>query len=109
MSFLRFLKDKVRDMSLKDIVLSEVEAWVMAPFQIFPGFTGILLRYPVYKLLFHRLGGLPFIQQGVTLVHTRRLSVGRHFGVNTGTYINCLGGVSIGDYVLIGNNVTISS
>ncbi|HUO22900.1 MAG TPA: acyltransferase [Caulobacteraceae bacterium] len=109
MSFLRFLREKIRDMSLQDIVLSEAEAWLMAPFQIVPGFTGILLRYPIYKILFHRLGGLPIIQQGVTLVHTRRLSVGKHFGVNTGTYINCLGGVSIGDYVLIGNNVTISS
>ena len=109
MSFLRFLKEKVRAMSLKDILCSEAEAWLMAPFQIVPGFTGILLRYPIYKLLFRRLGGLPIIQQGVTLVHTRRLSVGRHWGVNTGVYINCLGGVSIGDYVLIGNNVTISS
>ena len=67
------------------------------------------MRHPIYKLLFKRLGGLPIIQRGVTLVHTRRLSVGRHLGVNTGVYINGLGGVTIGDHVLIGNNVTISS
>ncbi len=109
MSFLVFMKDKIRDMSLKDIVASEIEAWLMAPFQIFPGFVGIVLRYPVYKMLFKRLGGLPIIQQGVTFVHTRRLEIGAHFGVNTGTYINAIGGITIGDYVLIGSNVTISA
>lgn len=109
MSSLTFVINKIKGMSLADVIFSEVEAWLLAPFQLVPGFIGILVRFPIYKLLFKRLGGLPIIQQGVTLVHTRRLAVGRHFGVNTGTYINALGGITIGDYVLVGSNVTISS
>jgi acetyltransferase-like isoleucine patch superfamily enzyme len=31
------------------------------------------------------------------------------FGCNSGTYINAIGGILMGDFVLIGTNVTISS
>jgi len=53
--------------------------------------------------------GMAWIQPGVTFVETNRLVVGKNFGVNTGTYINAIGGITMGDYVLIGSNVTISS
>jgi maltose O-acetyltransferase len=109
MSSISFIANKIKNMSLSEIIHSEIEAWVLSIFDLIPGFVGILCRFPIYKILFKRLGGLPVIQRGVTLVHTRKLVVGCHFGVNTGSYINALGGVTIGDYVLIGSNVTISS
>jgi acetyltransferase-like isoleucine patch superfamily enzyme len=109
MSSIRFIANKVRNMSPSEIIYSEIEAWLLTIFDLIPGFVGVLCRFPVYKILFKRLGGLPVIQHGVTLVHTRNLVVGRHFGVNSGSYINALGGVTIGDYVLIGSNVTISA
>lgn len=109
MSSLTFIYKKIRSLGVGTIVRSELEAWMLGLFDLIPGFVGIFLRYPVYKLLFRRLGGLPIIQRRVTIVHTHRLTVGKHFGVNSGTYINALGDITIGDYVLIGSNVTISS
>ncbi len=41
--------------------------------------------------------------------HCFRLSVGRNFVVNSNTYINAVGGITIGDNVLLGVNVVISS
>jgi acetyltransferase-like isoleucine patch superfamily enzyme len=38
-----------------------------------------------------------------------QLSIGQTFGVNSGSYINAIGGITIGNHVLIGSNVTISS
>lgn len=109
MSSLAFIYRKISTLGVSAIVRSELEAWMLGLADLIPGFAGIFLRYPVYKLLFRRLGGLPIIQRRVTIVHTRRLTVGKHFGVNSGTYINALGDITIGDYVLIGSNVTISS
>lgn len=56
-----------------------------------------------------RCGGFPWIQPRVTIVHADRIKVGSNFGANSGSYINGIGGITFGDYVLIGSNVTISS
>jgi maltose O-acetyltransferase len=74
-----------------------------------PGIPGFAVRTAAYKMLFERLGGFAWIQPGATFVATDRIRVGAHFGVNTGSYLNGIGGLTIGDYVLIGSNVTISS
>jgi len=42
-------------------------------------------------------------------VHSERIVAGTHFGINSGTYINGVGGIQFGNHVLIGSNVTISS
>jgi acetyltransferase-like isoleucine patch superfamily enzyme len=39
----------------------------------------------------------------------RKFKVGKNFGCNSGTYINAIGGIKMGNDVLIGSNVTISS
>jgi acetyltransferase-like isoleucine patch superfamily enzyme len=54
-------------------------------------------------------GGVSWIQQGVVLVDLRKISIGRNFGCNSGSYINGVGTITIGNDVLIGTNVTISS
>src|ERR1035437_5138949 len=109
MSYLKFLKEKVGPFGFGFIFRSQFEACLLWIFQYLPGAPGVFLRYPVYKLLFKRLDGLPWIQAGVTIVQTDNLEVGKHFGVNSGTYINAIGKIKIGNYVLIGSNVTISS
>ena len=109
MSYSKFLKEKAGKLSFGTIVRTQVEAFLLWLIQNLPGVAGMVLRYPIYKLLFKRLDGLPWIQPMVTIVHTERLEVGKHFGVNSGTYINAIGTIKIGDYVLIGSNVTISS
>jgi acetyltransferase-like isoleucine patch superfamily enzyme len=110
MSERSFLRDKIGHLSLGELVFSQVEAIVTWLVGGLPGVPGFALRTLAYKALFARLGGgFAWIQPGVTFVQTNRLRVGAHFGVNTGSYLNAIGGITIGDYVLIGSNVTISS
>lgn len=74
-----------------------------------PGIIGFIMRTLVAKLLFKQIFGMAYIQPNVVFVHTNRLKVGKSFGVNSGTYINAIGGIHIGDHVLLGPNVTIST
>ena len=104
-----FLRTKLRGIGVRQILRDEFEQWLLWLFKYTPGAAGFLLRYPGYKLLFKRLDGIPLIQANVTIWRTDRLEVGTHFGANSGTYINAVGGIEIGNYVLIGANVTISS
>ncbi len=108
-SFAGFLRGKVGHMSFGALIYSQWEAFLVGIFSGLPGFPGMAVRSLAYKMLFKRLGGFAWIQPRVMFVQADRLSVGRTFGVNTGSYINAIGGITIGDHVLIGSNVTISS
>ncbi|HTV92738.1 MAG TPA: acyltransferase [Verrucomicrobiae bacterium] len=104
-----FLRDKFADVPPGDLARNQLEAvlfWFAGGLPAAPGF---LARNVCYRLLFAHLGGFAWVQPGVTIVNAHRLRVGKHFGCNTGTYINAVGGITIGDYVLLGTNVTISS
>lgn len=104
-----FLRAKLEGTTPGNILYQQVEAMLLWLVGGLPALPGFWLRYLLAKVLFARLGGFCWIQPGVTLVNANRLRVGAHFGCNTGTYINALGGIEIGDYVLIGSNVTISA
>jgi acetyltransferase-like isoleucine patch superfamily enzyme len=104
-----FLREKLANASLGELVFSQVEAiafWLVGGL---PGAIGFAARTLAYKILFRHLGGFAYVQHGVTIVYANRLRVGRNFGCNTGTYINAIGGITMGDHVLLGSNVTISS
>lgn len=104
-----FLRGKLADVTLADILFAQVESLIFWLFGSIPGILGFALRAFVYKLLFKRLDGFCWIQPGVVIAQSNRLSIGKHFGCNSGTYINAVGGITMGDYVLLGSNVTISS
>ena len=74
-----------------------------------PTVVGVSLRALASKLFFKKLDGFPWIQPRVTIVHADRIVAGAHLGINSGTYINGVGGIIFGNSVLIGSNVTISS
>jgi maltose O-acetyltransferase len=104
-----FLREKLANASVGDLLFSQIEAiafWLVGGL---PGIVGFAARTLAYKLLFKHLGGFAWVQHGVTVVHADRLRVGRNFGCNSGTYINAIGGITMGDFVLLGSNVTISS
>lgn len=105
----KFLVNKLADVNLRQLLFLEWEAFWYAIFNSVPGVIGFLLRNLTAKLLFKRKTGMSWIQPRVTLVETNKISVGKNWGVNSGTYINGKGGIIIGDNVLIGSNVTISS
>jgi acetyltransferase-like isoleucine patch superfamily enzyme len=104
-----FLRSKISHSSIGELLFSQVESVALWLVGGLPGLPGFALRWAVLKLLLKRLGGFCWVQPGVTIVQADRLQIGRHFGCNTGTYINAIGGITMGDYVLIGSNVTISS
>lgn len=105
----QFLRKKIGHLGARELFYSQFEAVVLWIVGGIPGVPGFVVRTLAAKMLFKRLGGFAWIQPGVTFVQTNRIAIGAHFGVNTGTYINGIGGITMGDHVLIGSNVTISS
>jgi len=87
----------------------EIESWVMWILRWNPGGHGFLLRTVAYKIVFAKLCGVSFIQHNVTIDYASRIRVGRNFSCNSGSYINAVGDVVIGDNVLVGVNVVIST
>ena len=74
-----------------------------------PAMPGMLIRFIFLKLFTKSCRGFVWLQPRVELVNIRKIIFGKNVGINSGTYINAVGGLDIGDYVLIGPNVTISS
>jgi acetyltransferase-like isoleucine patch superfamily enzyme len=104
-----FLRQKLAGVKLGKLIYLEVEGWIVWFFGGFPGIVGFALRNAFYRLLFQKIKGFCWIQPNVRFVECRHLSIGRIVAINSGTYINAIGGIRMGDYVLIGSNVTISS
>jgi len=109
MSYLKFLLDKASCYSLSTIIRLEVESLIFGVLSVFPTVLGVVIRGIVSKFLFKEVAGFPWIQPRVIIVHADRIASGTHLGINSGAYINGVGGIEFGSNVLIGNNVTISS
>jgi acetyltransferase-like isoleucine patch superfamily enzyme len=74
-----------------------------------PGFLGLLIRAIVHKLLLKKVESMIIIYPGVYLTHTYGITAGKSVSINTGAVLDGRGGISIGDYVMIGPNVCIAS
>ena len=109
MEYVNFLIKKASNYSFGTLVRLELESLVIVLTSILPTTFGVILRAIVSKLFFKKISGFPWIQPRVTIIHAERITSGTHLGINSGTYINCVGGIQFGNNVLIGNNVTISS
>lgn len=108
-SVIGYFLDKMQGYSLLSLFRLELEAYLAWPFRSLPSFLGYIPRYMVYKLLFRKLDSFCFIQPNVFFSHCHKISCGRNFVVNSNSYFHGIGGITIGDYVLIGPNVVISS
>jgi maltose O-acetyltransferase len=108
-SIVRFIREKSTSVGLSGLLRLELEGWLFSLASWIPGMVGFAIRHMILKCLAKTLGGFCWIQPRVTIVHTSKLTVGKFFGVNSGTYINAIGGITMGNHVLIGSNVTISS
>lgn len=104
-----FLKEKLSTTSWKTILRMEIESWSQTLCMPWPGIIGFALRSLLLSTLLKAKKGMAWIQPNVRFVHCERISMGRNCGINSGTYVNGLGGITMGDHVLIGSNVTISS
>ena len=108
-SAIQFLKEKLKNTEFSTLFFLQWEAFVWWIVMGLPGFPGMLCRNWVARMFFKEKRGMSWIQHHVTFVHSDRIRVGKNLGINSGTYINAIGGIEFGDYVLIGSNVTISS
>lgn len=86
-----------------------MESYLTGLLRNIPGFLGYGLRYFFYKLLFIKLDSMCLVQPNVFIVNCNKIVCGRNFAVNSNTYINAVAGVEIGDNVLLGPNIVISS
>ena len=109
MSAIHFLKEKLHQYNIFELFRLEFEAWVLGIFSCIPGMSGFLVRRLVNPLFFKKLTGMQWIQPRVIFVHANNISLGSNVGINSNSYLNGVGGLEIEDFVLIGNNVTISS
>lgn len=106
---LEFLRGKLKGASPSSLLLTQVEPLLFWVVKNLPTLAGFSLRGLLCKCLFKRLAGFIWIQPGVEIVNSNKIRCGRNVAINTGSYINAFGGLNLGDYVLIGSNVTISS
>ena len=109
MNTLFFLKKKIKNISFISFVINESFQLIFFIPNLIPGIIGIFLRGIVLKVFLKSSKGLPFSQPNIIIQYPQLLSVGKNFGCNCGTYINAIGGIYIGDNVLLSTNVVISS
>lgn len=109
MRYIDFLLNKIKGYSFLLLIRLEFESLFFGILGLVPTTFGVILRAVTAKFFFKKCNGFAWIQPRVIIVHSDRIKVGKNFGVNSGTYINGVGEIEIGNYVLLGNNVTISS
>lgn len=100
---------KIKGYSIWELVLLQSEVYVFWIFRSLPTYLGFIPRYLICKIFFKSLESFCFIQPNVFISHSFRIECGKNFVVTSNTYINAVGGLIIGDNVLIGPGVVISS
>jgi len=88
------------------LVLEEYLCWMG---RLLPGFAGVFIRSLIYKLLFKKIEGMIVTYPGVFITHTYGFNVGSNVFINSGAVIDGRGGITIGNHVMIGPNVCITS
>ena len=103
--FVRFFK-KYK----KHIFRLIIEEYLGFLFRYLPGIEGLFLRKGLWGKLFNKCGKKLIIYPNVYISHSYGISAGKSVSINTGVNIDARGGISIGDYVMIGpNSVLVSS
>lgn len=85
----------------------EAHRWAKAVAASLPGLLGSTIRRKFYR--FGALGRDVYLAEGFYAEYAANLFIGNHVSVNRNCLINAGGGVMIGDWVLIGPEVTIYS
>ena len=98
-----------RENTFKQLVTLALEQWVQPFIAWIPGITGFFVRYIFFKLIFSHLGGFCYIAPGVTLQRSYGICIGSRLAVNRGTLMDGKGNLKIGDDVLIGPYVVITT
>ncbi|HZP40578.1 MAG TPA: acyltransferase [Candidatus Binatia bacterium] len=105
----RLVANWLRSVPPRRLASLAAETYAGALVRSLPGPEGFLLRWALYKSLFHRLTGPCWIYPGVRISHAYGISAGRHLSVNAGAFLYGRGTLAIGDHVMIGPNAVIVS
>jgi len=106
---LLFLKDKLKGLSLIYLIRLEVESLLIHISGLVPTKIGMIIRWIVLKFFLKKSKGFQWIAPNVIFEHTNRISMGKNVGINLNTYINGVGEIEIGDNVVMGTSITITS
>ncbi len=101
------VRNFLRTLSPRQAATVWAEDWIGMLVRPIPGFTGFGLRWLLYRVLFGRLGGLPFIYKGVYFEHSYGIDAGSNLHVSAGAVLYGRGGLTIGNDVMIGHYATI--
>lgn len=93
----------------KAIIGHFAELYVGGFLKLLPGVEGLILRSFFYRWAFKSAGKNLLIYPNVYLIFCHEMSVGERVAINTGTYIDARGGVSLGNGVMIGPNCVLST
>ena len=103
------LKKFFREQTFRQLITIALEQWIEPLIAWIPSLTGFVIRYLFFKIIFKSLGGMCYIAPGVTMQRSYGIKAGRNLAVNRGSLIDGKGEVELGDNVLIGPNVIITS
>ncbi len=106
-SFAQLLRNYRRSVSPGRIVKVLLEEYLGTLLRSWPGVEGFAMRYALYKLIFRRLDGFCYLYPGARLSHAYGIAAGRNLMVNAGAFVYGRGGLTIGDWVMIGPGVVI--
>jgi maltose O-acetyltransferase len=98
-----------RENTVKQLAILALEQWVQPFVAWIPGISGFAIRYLFFKMIFKNLGGFSYIAPGVTMQRSFGIRAGKRMAVNRGSILDGKGSLTIGDDVLIGPNVVITS
>ncbi|MFM7143724.1 MAG: acyltransferase [Alphaproteobacteria bacterium] len=101
------VRNFLRTLSPRQAATVWAEDWIGMLVRPIPGFVGFGLRWALYRVLFSRLGGFPFIYKGVYFEHCYGIDAGSNLHVSAGAVLYGRGGLVIGDDVMIGHYATI--
>lgn len=106
---IKFIINKTKDFSIKYILFLEIEALIITITSLIPTRVGMVIRWLILKLLAKKTKGFQWIKTNVIIEHSDRISFGENVGINCNCYINGFGGLEIGNYVLLGTSITITT
>lgn len=104
-----FAREKLGGISILRLILMEISGLFYFLVKSLPGATGYVLRYGALKVLLKKVDSFCYISPNVEILHFNNIRIGSRFACNTGSYLNGIGKLEIGNDVLIGSNVTIST
>lgn len=94
---------------LPRVIKEEAWVWIEFLFSLIPGRVGDYLRGFLVGIFSRKCGGLLKVRALAHIWHVRNFSYGHHCSVGRFASISCVGQITMGNYVIMGPNVMITT